>query len=313
MPAMNSIHDATYLALLDHLLSRGSKKTDRTGTGTLSVSGYQMRFPLDQGFPLLTTKKVPFRILAEELFWFIRGDTTLRSLLLKNVHIWDEWPFKAWLQQTGQAVPPPHSEAWNSQIKQFCDRILADEAFAAEYGDLGPVYGYQWRHWPAPDGRRVDQLAEAVQLIRTNPDSRRIIVSAWNPADIAAMAKAGLPPCHLLFQFLVRDGQLDCLLYQRSCDTFLGVPFNIASYALLTHLVAAVTGLEPGEFIWTGGDVHLYVNHIEQAKIQLSRAARVAPCLTVRSDVSDLFSLGFDDLTLSGYDPHPALAAAVAV
>lgn len=310
---MQSVHDLTYLRLLDHLLTNGHRKTDRTGTGTLSVSGWQMRFPLDQGFPLLTTKKVPFRILAEELFWFIRGDTALRSLLEKKVHIWDEWPFKAWLQSTGQAVPVVHSAEWDGKLADFCARVLSDEAFAAEYGDLGPVYGRQWRSWTTPDGHSIDQLAEAVRLIRHNPDSRRIIVSAWNPADIDAMAKAGLPPCHLLFQFLVREGKLDCILYQRSADTFLGVPFNIASYGLLTHLMAAVTGLEPGEFVWTGGDVHLYVNHVEQARIQLARAPRPAPELTVRPGADDLFALGFADLSLKGYDPHPALAAEVAV
>ena len=310
---MSSIHDATYLGLLDHLLSKGRHKTDRTGTGTLSVSGYQMRFPLDQGFPLLITTRVPFRILAEELFWFIQGVTSLRSLLEKNVHIWDEWPFKAWLLRTGQAVPDLHSESWNQQIKLFGERIVADAGFAAEYGDLGPVYGYQWRTWPSPGGQVLDQLADALKLIQTNPDSRRIIVTAWNPADIAEMAKAGLPPCHLLFQFLVNDGKLDCLLYQRSCDTFLGVPFNIASYALLTHLVAHCSGLAPGDFIWTGGDVHLYANHVEQARIQLERTARPAPSLEIVGDKRDLFSLEFADLRLSAYDPHPALAAVVAV
>jgi thymidylate synthase len=309
-----SAHDQTYLRLLEHLVSTGGRKTDRTGTGTLSVSGYQMRFPLDQGFPLLTTKKLPFRVIAEELFWFIRGDTSLRSLLEKKVHIWDEWPYKAWLKRTGQPVPAPHSPAWDEGITAFCGRVLGDESFAAEYGDLGPVYGSQWRRWTAPDGRSIDQLAEALRLIREQPDSRRIIVSAWNPADIAEMAKAGLPPCHLLFQFLVRDGRLDCVLYQRSADTFLGVPFNIASYALLTHLVAAVSGLEPGEFVWTGGDVHLYANHLEQARVQLGREPRPAPRLAVRAAAGDdLFSLGFADLALEGYDPHPALAAAVAV
>ena len=308
-----SIHDLEYLRLLDHLLSRGHRKTDRTGTGTLSVSGYQMRFPLDRGFPLLTTKKVPFRVLAEELFWFIRGDTSLRSLLLKDVHIWDEWPFKSWLQRTGQAIPPPHEDGWKTLIADFRSRVLADEKFAAEYGDLGPVYGAQWRRWTAPDGRQFDQLAEALRLIRTSPDSRRIVVSAWNPADIEEMAVAGLPPCHLLFQFLVRDGELDCLLYQRSCDVFLGVPFNIASYALLTRLVASVCGLRPGDFVWTGGDVHLYLNHVDQARAQLSREPREAPTLEVRPGAADLFALGWEDLSLSGYDPHPALSAPVAV
>ena len=308
-----SIHDAEYLRLLDQLLSRGRRKTDRTGTGTLSISGAQLRFPLDRGFPLLTTKKVPFRVLAEELFWFIRGDTSLRSLLLKDVHIWDEWPFKSWLQRTGQDVPAPHGAEWKALIADFRSRILSDDRFAADYGDLGPVYGAQWRRWAAPDGSRIDQLAEALRLIRTSPDSRRIVVSAWNPADIQAMAIAGLPPCHLLFQFLVRDGRLDCLLYQRSCDVFLGVPFNIASYALLTHLVASVCGLQPGDFVWTGGDVHLYLNHADQARVQLSREPRGAPSLTVEPGTADLFDLNFGNLTLSGYDPHPALSAPVAV
>ncbi|TXH08232.1 MAG: thymidylate synthase [Candidatus Moraniibacteriota bacterium] len=302
-----------YLDLLTHIMETGIDKSDRTGVGTRSVFGYQMRFDLSEGFPLLTTKKVPFRLIAEELLWFVNGDTQLRTLALKDVHIWDEWPYKAYLIRNGQTVPRTGSDEWNAGIKDFVERVKTDEAFAADYGDLGPVYGYQWRHWPTPDGKEIDQLRDVVEQIKANPNSRRLIVSAWNPADIEEMAKAGLPPCHCLFQFYVANGKLSCQLYQRSCDTFLGVPFNIASYALLTMMIAQVTGLEPGEFVWTGGDTHLYSNHFEQVREQLARKPRELPTLRINPDVKDLFAFTIDDFALEGYDPHPSIKAPIAV
>lgn len=302
-----------YLDLLNHIMEKGVDKMDRTGVGTRSVFGYQMRFDLAEGFPLLTTKKVPFRLVAEELLWFIAGDTKLRTLALKDVHIWDEWPYKAYLLRNNQLVPATGSPEWNVGIKEFVERIKTDEDFAKEYGDLGPVYGYQWRHWPTLDRKEVDQLRDVVEQIKKNPNSRRLIVSAWNPADIEEMAKAGLPPCHCLFQFYVANGKLSCQLYQRSCDTFLGVPFNIASYSLLTMMIAQVCDLEPGEFVWTGGDVHLYSNHFDQVKEQLSREPKKLPTLRINKGVKDLFSFKMDDFTLEGYDPHPAIKAPIAV
>ena len=261
-----------YQDLMRHVLAHGTDKADRTGTGTRSVFGYQMRFDLSEGFPLLTTKKLHLRSIIHELLWFLRGDTNIQYLKDNNVSIWDEW---------------------------------ADEA-----GNLGPVYGYQWRSWPAPDGRHIDQIANVVAQIKQNPDSRRLMVSAWNPALVDEMA---LPPCHALFQFYVADGRLSCQLYQRSADIFLGVPFNIASYALLTMMVPQVCGLQPGEFIHTFGDAHLYRNHFEQAELQLSRAPRPLPTMTLNPDVADLFDFKFEDFELSGYDPHPHIKAAVAV
>ena len=261
-----------YQDLMRHVLAHGTDKADRTGTGTRSVFGYQMRFDLCEGFPLLTTKKLHLRSIIHELLWFLRGDTNIKYLKDNNVSIWDEW--------------------------------------ADEQGNLGPVYGYQWRSWPAPDGRHIDQIANVVAQIKQNPDSRRLMVSAWNPALVDEMA---LPPCHALFQFYVADGRLSCQLYQRSADIFLGVPFNIASYALLTMMVAQVCGLQPGEFIHTFGDAHLYRNHFEQAELQLSRAPRPLPTMTLNPDVADLFDFKFEDFELSGYDPHPHIKAAVAV
>ena len=261
-----------YQDLMRHVLAHGTDKADRTGTGTRSVFGYQMRFDLCEGFPLLTTKKLHLRSIIHELLWFLRGDTNIKYLKDNNVSIWDEW--------------------------------------ADEQGNLGPVYGYQWRSWPAPDGRHIDQIANVVAQIKQNPDSRRLMVSAWNPALVDEMA---LPPCHALFQFYVADGRLSCQLYQRSADIFLGVPFNIASYALLTMMVAQVCGLQPGEFIHTFGDAHLYRNHFEQAELQLSRAPRPLPTMTLNPDVADLFDFTFEDFELSGYDPHPHIKAAVAV
>ncbi|MDH0343903.1 thymidylate synthase [Chromobacterium haemolyticum] len=261
-----------YLDLMRHVLEHGHDKSDRTGTGTRSVFGHQMRFDLQQGFPLITTKKCHLRSIIHELLWFLSGDTNIRYLKENGVSIWDEW--------------------------------------ADENGDLGPVYGYQWRSWPAPDGRHIDQIANVVAMIKNNPDSRRLIVSAWNPALVDEMA---LPPCHSLFQFYVADGKLSCQLYQRSADIFLGVPFNIASYALLTMMMAQVCGLQAGEFVHTLGDAHLYSNHLEQAELQLSREPRALPTLKLNPQVKDIFGFKFEDFELEGYDPHPHIKATVAV
>lgn len=261
-----------YLDLLRHILDDGVEKSDRTGTGTISTFGYQMRFNLEDGFPLVTTKKLHLKSIIHELLWFLRGDTNVRYLQENGVRIWNEW--------------------------------------ADENGDLGPVYGAQWRSWPAADGSTIDQIAAAVDDIRHNPDSRRIIVSAWNVADLPRMA---LAPCHLLFQFYVADGRLSLQLYQRSADTFLGVPFNIASYALLLMMTAHVTGLRPGEFIHTLGDAHIYKNHIEQARLQLTRDPRPLPRMILNPDVRELSDFTYDDFTLEGYDPHPHIKATVSV
>jgi thymidylate synthase len=261
-----------YLDLMEHILRDGVEKRDRTGTGTLSVFGHQMRFDLGEGFPLLTTKKLHLKSIIHELLWFLRGETNIRYLKEHGVRIWDEW--------------------------------------ADENGDLGPVYGSQWRSWPAADGKTIDQISNVVEMIRKSPDSRRLIVSAWNPAEVDSMA---LPPCHVMFQFYVAEGRLSCQMYQRSADVFLGVPFNIASYALLTMMVAQVTGLKPGEFIHAFGDAHLYVNHVAQAREQLLRAPRKLPTMHLNPAVRDLFSFRYEDFKLEGYDPHPHIAGKVAV
>ena len=310
---MTNPHDEEYQKLLRHIKECGVKKTDRTGTGTISLLGYQMRFPLDKGFPLLTTKKVALTSIIHELLWFIKGDTNLKYLAERNVHIWDEWPYKDYLKRNNLTVPNTQSEEWKAGLKEFVQKIITDEKFAKDYGNLGPIYGYQWRHWRTPDGRRIDQIKDVIEQIKREPDSRRLIVSAWNPADTDEMAKAGLPPCHCLFQFYVADGKLSCQLYQRSCDTFLGVPFNIASYSLLTMMIAQVCGLLPGEFVWTGGDVHLYLNHLEQVDEQLSREPKPTPTMKINPAVKDLFDFKFEDFELVGYDPHPSIKAPIAV
>ncbi|MDH3371537.1 MAG: thymidylate synthase [Gammaproteobacteria bacterium] len=261
-----------YLDLMRHVMQHGTRKEDRTGTGTLSVFGHQMRFDLAQGFPFVTTKKLHTKSIIHELLWFLRGDTNIRYLKEHGVSIWNEW--------------------------------------ADDNGDLGPVYGSQWRSWPSSGGGRIDQISQVVRDIRQNPDSRRLIVSAWNVADIERMA---LPPCHLLFQFYVAEAKLSCQLYQRSADIFLGVPFNIASYALLTLMIAQVTGLKPGEFIHTLGDAHLYLNHLEQAQIQLARDPRPLPSMRLNPEKTSLFDFDFDDFELLNYDPHPSIKAPVAV
>lgn len=302
-----------YQDYLRHIRDNGNKKTDRTGTGTLSVFGYQMRFDLAKGFPLVTTKKVFLRGIIHELLWFLKGDSNLKYLADNDVHIWDEWPYKAYLEKNGLPVPKTDSEEWKVGIKEFIEHVKEDEAFAKEHGELGPIYGYQWRSWPTPDGRHIDQITQVIEQLKKSPDSRRMIVSAWNVADIEEMAKSGLPPCHAFFQFYVADGKLSCQLYQRSCDSFLGVPFNIASYAILVQMVAHVTGLEVGDFVWVGGDCHIYLNHLEQVDLQLSREPRALPKMTIKRKVESIFDFTIDDFELEGYDPHPAIKAPIAV
>ncbi|ANU19491.1 thymidylate synthase [Planococcus plakortidis] len=310
-----------YLALCEHILDQGAKKEDRTGTGTLSVFGHQMRFDLAEGFPLMTTKKTAFRLIVSELLWFIKGDTNVQTLLKDNNHIWDEWAFAQWAESDEYDGPdmsdfgrraqrdPEFAELYKQQMALFQEKVLADDEFAKKYGDLGPVYGKQWRSWAATDGGQIDQLKNVVESIKHNPDSRRHLVTAWNPEFIDDMA---LPPCHIMFQFYVADGKLSCQLYQRSADVFLGVPFNIASYALLTHLVAQECGLEPGEFIHTTGDTHLYVNHLEQVQEQLSREPKALPTLKLTEGKS-MFDMDMSDIQIEGYDPHPRIKAPVAV
>jgi len=307
--------DKEYLKLLEHIMENGATKTDRTGTGTKSIFGYQMRFNLQDGFPLLTTKKVPMKSIIHELLWFMRGDSNLKYLADNNVHIWDEWPYKSYLQRNNLPIPEINGEEWKTGMAEFVEKIKSDETFAKEYGNLGPIYGYQWRNWPAPNGEHIDQLKQVIETLKKSPDSRRMIVSAWNVADIDEMAKAGLPPCHCLFQFYVADGKLSCQLYQRSCDTFLGVPFNIASYALLTMIIAQIAGLEAGEFVWTGGDTHLYSNHMEQVKTQLSRKddIRPMPKMKINSEKKNLEDFTIDDFELTDYNPHDSIKAPIAV
>lgn len=302
-----------YLDLLQDIKTNGTIKTDRTGTGTKSVFGRQIRFDLKDGFPAVTTKKLFLRGIIHELLWFLQGDSNIEYLVKNDVHIWDAWPFKAYLIATNQPVPKVGSDQWNAQLQTFTETIKNDHNFAVKYGELGPIYGYQWRHWPDGKGGEIDQITEAVNALKNTPDSRRIIVSAWNVADIQEMAKSGLPPCHSLFQFYVADGKLSCQLYQRSADTLLGVPFNIASYALLTMMVAQVTGLELGEFVHTFGDTHIYLNHLEQVDLQLSRKVRTLPTMKINPNITSIFDFKIEDFTLEGYDPHPAIKAPIAV
>ena len=289
-----------YLDLMQHVLDNGAKKEDRTGTGTLSVFGHQMRFDLSEGFPLLTTKKVFLRGIIHELLWFLAGDTNIKYLVDNNVRIWNEWPHASYLKATGDEI----------SLEDFVERIRDDEAFAKQWGGIGPGYGYQWRSWPTPDGGHIDQISQLVNQIKNNPDSRRMLVSAWNVAEVDNMA---LPPCHTLFQFYVADGKLSCQLYQRSADIFLGVPFNIASYALLTMMIAQVCGLEPGDFVHTLGDAHLYSNHLEQTREQLSRDTFPLPQMKINPEIKDLFAFSIDDFELTNYQSHPAIKAPVAV
>ena len=298
-----------YLDLLKLIKEKGTKKEDRTGTGTISIFGHQMRFDLLNGFPLMTTKKVNLNSIIHELLWFVRGDTNINYLVRNGVNIWNDWPFQNWLNETNQAKKfPIHSKERKDMMKHFVEKVIAGKEFASKYGDLGPVYGKQWR-----DFEGVDQLKQVIEDIKKNPNSRRLIVSAWNPKDIPVMIKSGLPPCHTLFQFYVSNGKLSCQLYQRSADVFLGVPYNIASYALLTIMIAKVTGLEPGEFVHSFGDAHIYLNHLEQVDKQLSRDPHTLPKLKIINNRSNIFDFDIDDFELTEYDPHPFISAPVAV
>ena len=298
-----------YLDLLQYIKDNGVRKSDRTGTGTFSVFGYQMRMNLQDGFPLLTTKKVYLKSIIHELLWMLQGDTNIRYLARNGVNIWNEWPYQHWLEKNGlEGKYPKYSEAWKEQMKVFIEQVKEDESFARQWGELGPVYGRQWR-----DFEGVDQISQVVEDIQRNPDSRRHIVSAWNPRDIPEMAKSGLPPCHTLFQFYVAEGRLSCQLYQRSADVFLGVPFNIASYALLCMMAAQACGLQPGDFVHTFGDAHLYLNHLEQANLQLSRPPRPLPVMRLNPEVKNIFEFKYGDFDLQNYNPHPPIRAQVAV
>lgn len=315
-------NEQQYLNLARYVLENGHEKSDRTGTGTRSVFGYQMRFDLSKGFPLLTTKKVPFGLIKSELLWFLRGDTNIRFLLQHKNHIWDEWAFKKWVESDEYHGPdmtdfghrwlkdPEFKKQYLAEKKDFCKRILDDDDFAKKYGDLGLVYGSQWRAWKTSNGQTIDQIANVIHQIKTTPNSRRMIVSAWNLEDVPSMA---LPPCHTMFQFYVNDGKLSCQLYQRSADIFLGVPFNIASYALLTHMIAHQCGLEVGDFVHTLGDAHIYLNHLNQVKEQLSRTPHAAPKLILPAEPKAVDQYEMADIKLEGYTHEPAIKAPVAV
>ncbi|BBH19920.1 thymidylate synthase [Paenibacillus baekrokdamisoli] len=317
-----SKNEDSYIHLLQHVLENGTKKEDRTGTGTLSVFGHQMRFDLNEGFPLITTKRVPFRLVVSELIWFIKGDTNIRFLLQNKNNIWNEWAFKKWVESSDYTGPnmdnfglrAPQDEEFNKQFQEqmeiFKGRILSDDDFSDKYGELGNVYGKQWRQWSTLKGDTIDQLKEVIASIKSNPDSRRLIVTAWSPEDVPNSA---LPPCHTLFQFYVADNKLSCQLYQRSGDIFLGIPFNIASYALLTHMIAQECGLGVGEFVHTIGDAHIYLNHVEQIHTQLSRESKALPTLKLNPAIQSTFDFAVEDIELEGYAPHPTIKAPVAV
>lgn len=311
-----------YLDLAQKVLDEGITKEDRTGVGTKSIFGHQMRFDLQEGFPLLTTKRVAFRLIKSELLWFLKGDTNIRYLLEHNNHIWDEWAFERYVESgdyqgpdmTDFGLRAQEDETFNhiyqEEMKKFTNRVLLDKDFAEKHGSLGNVYGAQWRSWPAADGSTIDQIEDVISSIKNKPDSRRHIVTAWNPDEIEDMA---LPPCHTLFQFYVADGKLSCQLYQRSADIFLGVPFNIASYALLTHLIAHETGLEVGEFVHTFGDAHIYQNHLDQINLQLSREPKALPELILNKDKESIFDFDVEDIEVVDYKPHKGIRAPIAV
>ena len=317
-----SIVEEPYLQLIRDILEKGHEKSDRTGTGTKSLFGYQMRFNLAEGFPLLKTKKVPFGLIKSELLWFLRGDTNIRFLLEHNNHIWDEWAFKNWVQSDEYHGPDMtnfglraqeddnFNKVYQDEKKKFCKKIVEDQEFANKFGNLGDVYGAQWRHWQTRNGETIDQIKDVIETIKNNPDSRRMIVTAWNPEDIPLSA---LPPCHTLFQFYVNDGKLSCQLYQRSADVFLGVPFNIASYALLTHMIARETGLEVGEFVHTLGDAHIYLNHLDQVNEQLERSPYDAPKLWLNPEKKNIMDFEMKDIKVKNYRSHSAIKAPVAV
>jgi thymidylate synthase len=290
-----------YHQLMQRILDEGVKKEDRTGTGTISVFGHQMRFDLSKGFPVITTKKLHLKSIIYELLWFLKGETNIEYLAKNGVRIWDDWPYAKYQKS---------DEFKGETIQEFSQKIASDNTFAQQWGELGPVYGYQWRNWPTPDGKHIDQISQLIETIKKNPDSRRIIVSAWNVGQIDQMA---LPPCHAFFQFYVANGKLSCQLYQRSADVFLGVPFNIASYALFTMMIAQVCDLKPGDFVHTLGDAHLYSNHIEQAKLQLTRDFKALPTMQLNPQVKNIFDFNYEDFTLINYEPHPHIKAEVAV
>lgn len=317
-----SIVEEPYLQLIRDILEKGHEKSDRTGTGTKSLFGYQMRFNLAEGFPLLTTKKVPFGLIKSELLWFLRGDTNIRFLLEHNNHIWDEWAFKNRVESDEYHGPDMtnfglraqeddnFNKVYQDEKKKFCQKIVEDQEFANKFGNLGDVYGAQWRHWQTRNGETIDQIKDVIETIKNNPDSRRMIVTAWNPEDVPLSA---LPPCHTLFQFYVNDGKLSCQLYQRSADVFLGVPFNIASYALLTHMIARETGLEVGEFVHTLGDAHIYLNHLDQVNEQLQRKPNDAPTLWLNPEKKNIMDFEMEDIKVKNYHSHSAIKAPVAV
>ncbi|PKR78803.1 thymidylate synthase [Halalkalibacillus sediminis] len=315
-------NEQQYLDLCRTVLNAGSDRGDRTGTGTRSIFGHQMKFDLNEGFPLLTTKRVPFKLIVSELLWFLKGDTNIRYLLLHNNNIWNEWAFKNWVESEEYEGPDmkdfglraQQDEAFNAeyqkQMEIFKKKIIEDDVFAEKYGHLGDVYGKQWRDWEDSRGQTIDQISDVIENIKNKPESRRLIVSAWNPPEIETMA---LPPCHTLFQFYVDDGKLSCQLYQRSADIFLGVPFNIASYALLTHLIAHECGLEVGTFVHTLGDAHIYHNHFDQVNEQLQRDIKSAPTITLNREKDSVFDFDVNDVALNDYQPHPSIKAPIAV
>lgn len=306
-----------YLTLLDHILGKGDKKANRTGIGTTSIFGYQMRFDLSEGFPLLTTKKISFKFIAYELLWFLRGDTNIKFLVDNNVSIWNEWAYQVFLEENNLVEKyPRYSSVWKEELKNFINSIKMDEEFAKKWGELGPIYGKQWVRWEDKTGEEINQVQNLIDLIKTDPTSRRLIINGWNVGEIQELIKNhhhAPPPCHTLFQFMVIDNKLSCQLYQRSADVFLGVPFNIASYALLTTMVAQVCNLVPGEFIHTFGDVHIYDNHLEQVKLQLSRTPKDLPKLKLNPKITSIFDFKYEDFELIGYDPHPTIKGDVAV
>lgn len=304
-----------YLDLLRDVQEHGDLRTDRTGVGRISVFGRQIRMDLGEGFPLLTTKKMATRAIFRELLWFLKGDTNIKELVDQDVKIWNEWPFDDYLRaEKLDGKFPRYSPEWQEELNRFVQRIKEDAVFAKQWGELGPVYGKQWRRWEGPDGKVYDQIAAAIEQIKNNPMSSRIVVSAWNVADVYSHKKSAPPLCHTLFQFYVsRDGKLSCQLYQRSADIFLGVPFNIASYALLTCMMAQVCGLKPGEFIHTFGDLHIYANHVDQVKEQLARDPKPLPTLKLNPERKSIDDFVFEDIEIVGYDPHPAIKAPIAV
>ncbi|MBI2037433.1 MAG: thymidylate synthase [Candidatus Magasanikbacteria bacterium] len=306
-----------YLDLLRHLYENGTDKNDRTGVGTRSVFGYQYRANLADGFPLLTTKKVHLKAIIYELLWFLRGDTNIKFLIDNDVKIWNEWAFADYLKKNNLEKDfPRYSENWNVEFEKFIGSMKSDEQFAKQWGDLGPIYGKQWVKWGTKDGKEINQINLVLDLIKNDPTSRRIIINGWNVGEIETLIRAhhsAPPPCHTLFQFMVINGKLSCQLYQRSADVFLGVPFNLASYALFTMMIAQVSGLEPGEFIHTFGDVHIYRNHFEQVKEQLSRTPKKLPQMKINPDIKDIFGFKFEDFELVDYNPDPPIKAPIAV